>query len=144
MVALNRYHCETGKLSETCSGTLPSYVNLQVLFTSKLAEGRPELMDIYKSTEALLFLGTPHRGSDYAAWGKIAERIVSAAFFDTNGKTLEHLTVNGEHLAQLAQNFEGLLYNRTFSIYSYQEAKGYKGVKLLNNKVCCPSFWSIR
>lgn len=118
----------------------PSYVNRQVLFASKLAEGRRELLDIYNSTKALLFLGTPHRGSDYAAWGKIAERIASVALFDTNARNLEHLSVNGEHLAQLAQNFEGLLYHRTFSIYSYQEAKGYKGVKLLNDKVrspCC-------
>jgi hypothetical protein len=80
-------------------------------------------------------LGTPHRGSDYAHWGKLAQQVACAAFFDANGKTLEHLKPNGEQLAQLEKSFARLINRRTFKIHTFQEAQGFKGVKGLNTRV---------
>lgn len=82
----------------------------------------------------IIFLGTPHRGSDWAAWGGLAQRVASAALFDTNGKTLKDLKPDGKALFQLSENFGRLIARRTIKIYTFEEALGFKGIKGLNGR----------
>ncbi|CAO2648328.1 Nn.00g075950.m01.CDS01 [Neocucurbitaria sp. VM-36] len=107
----------------------------QALVDSERAERRIIEKSIHRYTEFIVFLGTPHRGSPYAGWGEIAERIARAAFFDTNRHHLSHLQVHGLELANLERDFANLLDKRTFSVFNFQEALGFKGVKGLNGKI---------
>lgn len=49
------------------------------------------LLDIHASTRAVLFLGTPHRGSELAPLGNTIRRIVGALGFDTNDRNISAL-----------------------------------------------------
>ena len=105
-----------------------------MLFEAERAEAQPQRRKVYLSTRALFFLGTPHRGSDWAGWGEIASGLAGVVF-DTNPSSIKQLEVNGEPLMQLEKNFGLLVYRRTFSIYTFTEAKGYKPLPLLRSKV---------
>lgn len=105
-----------------------------MLFEAERAEALPQRRKVYLSTRALFFLGTPHRGSDWAIWGEIA-RVLAGVVFDTNSSSIKSLKVNGEPLMQLEKNFGLLIYRRTFSIYTFTEAKGFKPLPLLRSKV---------
>ena len=94
----------------------------------------PERRKIYSSTKALLFLGTPHRGSGYAGWGEIA-RCLAAVVFDTSPSSLKHLEIHNESLMQLEKHFDDLIYRRDFWIKTFIEAKGYKPLPFLKSKV---------
>lgn len=90
---------------------------------------------VYKSTKALFFLGTPHRGSSWAAWGEIATGL-AGTIFDTNSALIKHLEVNGEALMQLEKNFGTLIHKRTFLTKTFKEGRNYKPLPLLKSKVC--------
>ena len=105
-----------------------------MLFDADRFEALPQRRKVYSSTRALFFLGTPHRGSDFAGWGEIARK-VAGVMFSTNPSSIRHLKVNGEPLMQLEKNFEPLIYRRTFWVYTFIEAKGFKPVPLLDSKV---------
>ena len=137
---LFRHRCKAGSPPPSSSFTpfiIPYQITklVKALVDSNIAEGKPELQEIESSTAALIFLGTPHRGSSHAGWGEVASRIASAAFFDVNRKNLGALEVNGDALAQLEKNFGRLVMHHNFTIHNFQEAQGYKGVKGLNGRV---------
>ena len=104
-----------------------------MLFEADRSEAFPERSAIYSSTKALFFLGTPHRGSSWAAWGDIARGIASVVF-DTNSFLVKDLEINGQAFVQLEKNFGLLIYRRTFYIYTYIKAQGFKPIPLLNSK----------
>ena len=105
-----------------------------MLFDADRSEALPQRRKIYLSTRALFFLGTPHRGSDWTGWGEIARKLVGVVF-STNPSSINHLQVNGEPLMQLEKNFGSLIYRRTFWVYTFIEAKGFKPIPLLDTKV---------
>ena len=105
-----------------------------MLLDAYQSEAHPQRLQIYSATRALFFLGTPHRGSDWAGWGEIARGLASVVF-DTNKSSIKHLQVNGESLMQLEKNFGLLVYRRTFSVYTFTEAKSFMSLPFLNSKV---------
>ena len=105
-----------------------------MLFDADRSEALPQRRKVYLSTRALFFLGTPHRGSDWSGWGEIA-RTIAGVIFDTNPSLIKHLKVNGEPLMQLEKHFGSLVFRRTFWVYTFTEAKGFKPLPFLNSKV---------
>ena len=105
-----------------------------MLFDADRSEALPQRRNVYLSTRALFFLGTPHRGSDWAEWGEIARKL-AGVMFSTNPSSIRHLKVNGEPLMQLERNFGSLVYRRTFWVYTFIEAKSFKPGPLLDSKV---------
>ena len=107
-----------------------------MLFKSFLSsEDLIQRRKIYTSTKALFFLGTPHRGSDWALWGEIATGL-AGIIFDTNSALIKHLEVNGETLMQLEDDFDTLLHKRTFLTKTFKEGRNFKPLPLLRSKVC--------
>ena len=94
-----------------------------------------DLRDIYQSTYAIIFFGTPHRGSSYAQMGVLARDIAVAAGFDARDTLLRSLKPDAEMLSLLRQEFARMLYDRAFKIYSFQEGQGFKGTYSLSRKV---------
>lgn len=66
----------------------------------------PESQAIYQATRAVLFLGTPHSGSQFADWGSIARNVVSAVRFDASDSVLRDLQVDASILDSLRDDFK--------------------------------------
>jgi hypothetical protein len=94
-----------------------------------------DLKDIYGSTHAIIFFGTPHRGSDYASLGLTMRNIAIATGLDANDRILRDLAPDSGTLEMLRQEFSKMLGVRAFKVYTFQEARGYKGIQGLQGKV---------
>ena len=90
---------------------------------------------MYQSAFAILFFGTPHRGSDWTDAGQIARKFASALGFSTTQYNLQALQGNTEILETLRDEFARMLVSEAFHITSFQESYGLKGVKSLDAKV---------
>lgn len=86
-------------------------------------------------TKAIIFLGTPHRGSAYAEWGAIASNLAQLALQDSNEKIVKTLEVNSEVLDNIHEEFKTIVHESGIRIHSFQEARGISGMKGLHNKV---------
>ena len=93
------------------------------------------MRDVVKSTIAILFFGTPHRGSDWADTGKILSKFASVMGFSTSSYNLDLLSRNNEMLPLLRDDFVRLLELEPFYVTSFQESLGYKGVRGLDSRV---------
>lgn len=80
--------------------------------------------DLRLSVTGIVFLGTPHQGSDAAGYGKWLARTAGC---DTT--LLESLTSNSQVLHEIAQDFE-TSYNNTDLVCFYEEKFGVLGIKV--------------
>ncbi|KAI9740307.1 MAG: hypothetical protein M1834_004885 [Cirrosporium novae-zelandiae] len=90
--------------------------------------------DIYNSTRAAIFFGTPHRGSEDAKWGLMIQRIAKVAF-DTNEKILGILRPDSEILDKLARDFQDILEDGKIKICNFLESSGKTQRPPFNGKV---------
>ncbi|KAL8833250.1 MAG: hypothetical protein Q9170_004382 [Blastenia crenularia] len=83
------------------------------------------LRSVFVSTYGILFLGTPHQGSDIAQWGNRLEWICSVMLpkkvVDTQPQLVEALKTNNETLQVIDRQFVQIM-NR-FHIYFFHEGK---------------------
>jgi len=94
----------------------------------------PSKLDVYESTQAIIFFGTPHRGSNDAQWGLLLSTVVSAAF-DANKTILRTLDPDDERLDKLAKDFQDILDTGKLRIGSLLESAGKTGLPVFNGKV---------
>jgi hypothetical protein len=109
--------------------------SLEVLCHAALSDKEPLLLDIYTSTEAILFLGTSHRGSSHADTAEILRRIVSALGFDAPDQNIRALQINGAELERIHGYFMKLYEQQDrypFKVVTFQESKGLAGTNRLN------------
>ncbi|KAL9112920.1 MAG: hypothetical protein Q9227_002784 [Pyrenula ochraceoflavens] len=109
------------------------------------ASGEPVLVNIVKSTAAVIFLGTPHRGSsDMAAVGEIARRVASVFMVDTNKTVLDALGLRNSDLERCQDSFTRLWSSYGFKVKTFQEGLPITGLNLglLNEKIV-PNFSSL-
>lgn len=82
------------------------------------------LRSIFVSTYGILFLGTPHNGSDVAKFGGILQSISRAVIpkkiLDSSEQLLSVLKTNNEHLQNINRDFANIM-NR-FDIYFFHES----------------------
>ncbi|KAF8249194.1 hypothetical protein K440DRAFT_544280, partial [Wilcoxina mikolae CBS 423.85] len=98
-------------------------------------EEEEDLKDVFCSTFGIVFFGTPHRGSSATSWGLIAKNAALAAGFDVNDRILKDLSVDSGILESLREEFNKMLVDKAFRVYTFQEGKGYKGIRGLTGKV---------
>ncbi|OAF56656.2 hypothetical protein VC83_07280 [Pseudogymnoascus destructans] len=101
-----------------------------------------DMKDIYASTEAILFLGTPHRGSGKAEIAEVLRKIVSVSGFDTTNQNIRSLQIDSTELELIHELFMRLYgqNDRHFKVLTFQEAKGVTGISYLkmNERVVEP------
>ncbi|KAL9627683.1 MAG: hypothetical protein Q9164_007527 [Protoblastenia rupestris] len=100
-------------------------------------ETRKDLKSTYEATFATIFFGTPHRGSDDAAWGQTLGCLAVAAQFDTNTRILHQLNpaAGNSKLSQLRRDFSRMLHDRGIQVHSFLEAEGKIGCACLGGQV---------
>ena len=87
------------------------------------------------NVKAIVFLGTPHRGSSYARMGEIVRRIVSATGFDTNDRNLRALAYDSVELELSREEFTKQWRQGAFEVRTFQESHGLQGFRGLSEKV---------
>lgn len=80
---------------------------------------------IFVSTYGILFLGTPHNGSDIAKWGSLLERISHAVlpkkFMDSSPQLVQALKTNNETLQNINRLFIEII--GRYHVYFFHESK---------------------
>lgn len=90
---------------------------------------------IFVSTYGVLFLGTPHNGSDIAKWGSLLERISHAVlpkkFMDSQPQLVKALKTDNETLLNINRLFIEII--GRFHIYFFHESKpmDFKGTRMM-------------
>lgn len=103
------------------------------------------LNNIVRSTAAVVFLGTPHRGSpELAAFGEWARSTISAFGMETSATILGALGLKTTDLERAQEAFSGLWRKYDFRVKTFQEGLGLSGLNLgvLGNKVV-PDYSSL-
>ncbi|VUC23348.1 unnamed protein product [Clonostachys rosea] len=97
-----------------------------------------EYQDVVRSTSAVVFLGTPHRGSpELASFGEWARSLISAFRIQTTSDILDALGMRNTDLERAQEAFSALWQEHDFRVKTFQEGFGLKGINLgvLGNKV---------
>ena len=97
-----------------------------LIYSSEIRGPKTEhLRSIFVSTYGILFLGTPHKGSNLAAWGSRLERICGAVLpkrvLDSSPGLINALKSNNETLQNIDRQFIQIM-NR-YHIYFFHEGK---------------------
>lgn len=92
------------------------------------------LKDILPATHGVVFLGTPHRGSQIASIGRIAQDITKLLWKSPNTSVLRDLEVNSQTLERVGRGFNQILVERELEIHSFREEKPTKGILVRDNK----------
>lgn len=89
------------------------------------------LNDIVDSTAAVIFLGTPHRGSrGLATLGDRARSIVNALMMKTNPSILDALRLKTNDLERAQESFSAAWNQYNFRVKTFQEGLGLTGLNL--------------
>ena len=90
--------------------SLGGLVAQDALCSSKASPER-HLQQVGSSTSGVIFLGTPHCGSDHAAWGALGATIAKP-FKRANSNIVSVLKSNSETLARIQDGFRTILRER--------------------------------
>jgi len=92
---------------------------------------------LLESTKAIMFFGTPHRGSDFSDLGETLRRVASAVGFDTAKQNVRTLEVDSGVLEECHRRFQQLQSRENLGIFTFQETRGVTGIAYLgfNRKV---------
>lgn len=123
--------CQSSKATERpiifVVHSLGGLVTKQCLIYSRSIDhpNSEHLRSIYVSTYGILFMGTPHLGSDLAKWGTLLQSIASATlprkFFDSSSHLVEALKTNNETLQNINRHFNEIM--PRLRIYCFYEGK---------------------
>ncbi|KAL8303508.1 hypothetical protein RB597_005022 [Gaeumannomyces tritici] len=97
-----------------------------------------EARNVLESTAAIIFLGTPHRGSvSLARLGNKGRSIISALGFDTASDALDALGLRSTDLERCQESFSALWRLHGFRVKTFQESLGISGINIgpLNDQV---------
>ncbi|TVY63418.1 Ankyrin repeat domain-containing protein 50 [Fusarium oxysporum f. sp. cubense] len=98
----------------------------------------PKHKGVIESTAAVVFLGTPHRGSpELSAIGEWARSMLSSLKFQTTSTILDSLGLKTTDLERAHEAFCRLWHQYDFQVKTFQESFGLTGIDLgvLGNKV---------
>ena len=107
--------------------SLGGLVVKRALIYSESIEGPKieHLRSVFVSTYGIIFLGTPHHGSDLASWGtyleKLCEIVMPKKFMDTEPQLLAALKSNNETLQNIDRQFMQII--NKFHIFFFHEAR---------------------
>ncbi|KAL2144726.1 hypothetical protein VTI28DRAFT_8664 [Corynascus sepedonium] len=94
-----------------------------------------DLRSIYVSTFGIIFLGTPHNGSDAAAWGGVIQRMADAVvpkkIFESESVLLKSLRKDNETLQEISNHFLDIYQKFKIHMAHENQKTDIKGSKVL-------------
>ncbi|RDW83590.1 uncharacterized protein DSM5745_03916 [Aspergillus mulundensis] len=99
---------------------------------SQDAQYKPKLQNIYENVHSVIFLGTPHRGSDWAALGK---SLSIFALGKANDGLLRSLQVGSADLERLTDAFAVMLKANKVKVCSFVESQAITDIPGFANKI---------
>ncbi|KAK4042951.1 hypothetical protein C8A01DRAFT_32894 [Parachaetomium inaequale] len=107
-----------------------------LLYSNDLRDPNQEdLRSIYVSTYGIIFLGTPHNGSNAAAWGGIIQRmadsVVPRKIFESESVLLKSLKKDNETLQQISSHFLDIYQRFKIHMAHENQKTDVKGSKIL-------------
>ncbi|EXK25983.1 hypothetical protein FOMG_17424 [Fusarium oxysporum f. sp. melonis 26406] len=96
------------------------------------------LQGIVMSTAAIIFMGTPHRGSpEFSEIGELARSMLSTFGIQTSSAILDTLGLKTTDLERIQEAFSRLWNQYDFKVKTFQEGFGFTGINLgvIGNKV---------
>src|SRR2546421_45713 len=109
-----------------------------LLFQAKIEQ---RYNSISESTVGIVFLGTPHRGSEKAAYGKVLASLATTVLNKPSPRLVNALQVNSEALMRLTTDFRFQL--PKYQVYSFYEMKPMKTLSTLVSTQIAPLSISI-
>jgi hypothetical protein len=109
----------------------------QALKQSQDAKYKPDLQPIYSATYGIIFLGTPHRGSN---WVSVAKSVTTFALGKKDNSILDALKVDSETLQRLMTDFAVMLKDDAFKVHSFIEGQSMTDIPGFTGKVSGPLF----
>ena len=98
---------------------------------------KPQHRQVYDSTKAVLFFGTPHAGSDAGGFARLlGERVLRASGFTVNEQILRTLLPSSERLQELRESFPPMVRHNRWRVYCFQEQYG---ASILNGEKVSPA-----
>lgn len=102
----------------------------------------PDVYSIFESTCGIVFLGTPHRGSDKAVLADTITSILRLVIRSNNQAILEPLKRDSQVLARISESFNvGLVEKTDIIIYTFHESLETPGFGIVSLGL---SFLSIK
>lgn len=101
--------------------SLGGIVIKQALFQAK---NEPRFNSLSESTLGIIFLGTPHRGSEMASYGNVFASIANAVMIKPPPRLINALQSNSGALMRLTTDFRSQL--PKYQVYSFYEMKPMK------------------
>ncbi|KAJ5494100.1 hypothetical protein N7463_010187 [Penicillium fimorum] len=122
----NLRDCSNRPIVFICHSLGGLIVKRALIYSRSLSSEKTEhLRSVYVSTFGILFLGTPHNGSDIAKWGLLLQNICSAVFpkrfMETSPQLVKALRTNNETLQHINSLFVDIM--GRFHIYFFHETQ---------------------
>ncbi|KAI1124886.1 hypothetical protein F5Y10DRAFT_284664 [Nemania abortiva] len=83
---------------------------------------------LFESTRGVVFLGTPHGGSDVAGLATTVSNLAKLALQDSNQRVLKGLSPGNEMLRHYGKVFLQLIHRGNFGVHTFYETKAMTGV----------------
>ena len=84
---------------------------------------------VFESTIGMTFFGTPHEGADPRRMiRRIVTGLAKSLGFRVNDKIVDALALSAEHQLQLRDEFNRMIDDRGWTIYSFQEEYSFPGL----------------
>lgn len=96
------------------------------------AHTSPTSAPLFHHTRAVIFFGTPHKGSDLAGYGHTLARILSALTFSPAPTLLIGLSPDNDRLGSLTREFIALVEEYGLRIYNFYETRAIMFGKLVS------------
>ncbi|KAJ5584453.1 uncharacterized protein N7459_004253 [Penicillium hispanicum] len=122
----NLRNCSDRPIIFVCHSLGGLVVKRALIYSRSLSNEKTEhLRSVYVSTFGILFLGTPHNGSDIAKWGLLLHNICRAVLpkkvMDTSPQLIQALRTNNETLQHINSLFADIM--SRFHIYLFHETR---------------------
>lgn len=108
------------------------------MLSSSDASHLPMLRDVVKSTAAVIFPGTPHRGKpELAVFAECARLAVRSLLFELSWAIMDALSLKNTDVEQTQEAFSRLWQTYGFQVKTFHDRLGLTGLRLVNmgNKV---------